>query len=73
VTPNPEIKLGSAEPLFNLEQAGLFMRSAPVPIAPPYDVHPDGQRFAMIRELDNEKTNRIVVIQNWAKEFDRQQ
>ena len=37
-----------------------------------YDIHPDGQRFLMIEELDTEESRpRINVILNWTEELKR--
>jgi hypothetical protein len=39
---------------------------------PNYDVAPDGERFLMIRSVENvSATEQIVVVQNWFEELER--
>ena len=38
---------------------------------PMYDVHPDGERFLMVRALEGSSPNRITVVLNWFDELER--
>ena len=39
----------------------------------PFDIHPDGQRFLMIKRLDSDQTlnSEIVVVTDWFEELER--
>ena len=42
---------------------------SPVPPVPSFDVHPDGQRFMMLRETTPTDRNELIVVQNWVEEM----
>ncbi len=61
------------EPFLVLGKARL-LDTAPfwsIPYRAHYDVHPDGQRFLMLADSENESRPRINVILNWFEELNR--
>jgi serine/threonine-protein kinase len=42
---------------------------SPVPPVASFDVHPDGQRFLMLRETTPTDRNELIVVQNWVEEM----
>ena len=56
VETEPSLKLGMPEPLFERQFFSLWGSQ--------YDIHPDGQRFLMIKSSASE-TNQINIVFNW--------
>ena len=59
---DPVFKMGAKKELFE----DKYMK---VPTHSNYDIHPDGNRFVMLKQLDLEGTFKIIVVQNWFKEL----
>ena len=38
-----------------------------------YDVTADGQRFVAVQNAENRSDAMITIVQNWIKEFDKQE
>jgi hypothetical protein len=60
-------------PLFTDIEAGVSFQTGVLYWAPPYDGHPDGQRFVMIQPLGGNVATKITVVQNWLRQFERQE
>ena len=56
---NPSLRMTQPQVLFD----GDYRSS--------YDVGPDGQKFLMIRSVDEPLPTRINVVQNWFEELER--
>ena len=66
VTTEPAFEAGSPEE--------LFTRSYAVRIGRMYDIHPDGQRFLMVKPAETTEEgsrNDVVLVQNWFEELER--
>ena len=68
-----KVALLQLEPFLVLGEARLFdtVRFWNVNYRAHHDVHPDGQRFLMLAESENESQPRISVILNWFEELKR--
>ena len=63
VTPGATLTLGTPEPLFSIAgYRGARNRQQ-------YDVSPDGQRFLMIKLLDDGQQAQAVYVENWFTEL----
>ena len=65
VTTEPAFEAGSPEELFTGSYA--------VRIGRMYDIHPDGQRFLMVKpaETAEDLGNQVILVQNWFEELKR--
>ena len=63
------------DPLFSVDQTNLIIPSAPLSVGVPYDVTRDGQRFVMVRPSGQaeDPTPKIIVVENWSKQFEKRQ
>jgi len=60
----PTFKAGKARLLFEGHYENLSWE-------PNYDVSPDGQKFLMLKSLDNAPPNQINIVLNWYEELKR--
>jgi hypothetical protein len=71
IATRPTFQAEVPQALFTASDAGVSFQTLGPYYAPPYDVHPDGDRFVMIQSAgDNETSATITVVQNWVKEFE---
>jgi len=63
VKTNPAFSLGRSADLFSAAEFRAH------PLAPQYDVSPDGQRFLMIRGATRSGIDRLIVVENWFEEL----
>ena len=66
VRTEPAFEAGSPEELFTGDYARTVGRM--------YDIHPDGERFLMIKPVetaDGVERNDVVLVQNWFEELKR--
>jgi hypothetical protein len=63
------------QPAFSAGKPQVLFEGSWLPTAissPNYDVSPDGQRFLMLKAVDEDPDARqIVVVQNWLEELKR--
>ncbi len=65
ITTEPTFRAGTPRLLFE----GSYRRSAGA--AASYDVTPDGQRFVMVQETEDQEASQINVVLNWFEELKR--
>jgi serine/threonine protein kinase len=63
VKTNPAFSLGRSAGLFSAAEFRAH------PLAPQYDVSPDGQRFLMIRGATRSGIDKLIVVENWFEEL----
>ncbi len=68
VTTGSVFQADKPEPRFTAEEADVFLSSVSGTFdAPPYDVHPDGDRLVMIAAAEEAV---LVVVENWSAELE---
>ena len=65
----PDFSMGPPRKLFTGDEIGVPKSFGVEDFDPLYDVTPDGQRFVVVRNVDEGETPTITVVQNWIKEF----
>jgi hypothetical protein len=65
----PRFKPGTPQSLFTGDQVGVVLHDASAGFHSIYDVTPNGQRFVVVRPVGEPA---VKVVQNWIKEFERQ-
>ena len=71
---DPTFQADSPHSLFTAEEAEVVFFIPAFFSAPPYDVHPDGEKFLMVRTVvDEESPPTITVVENWFREFDERE
>ena len=71
VRTDPTFQADSPHSLFTAEEAEVSFETGGPFNAPPYDVHPDGERFLVVQiVVDEESPPAITVVENWFREFE---
>jgi hypothetical protein len=65
MTPDPNLSVGTPQPLFDVTAYGVSGN-----FGPGYDVTPDGQRFVMIKKSEKPEVELVIVL-NWFEELKR--
>ena len=71
---DPTFRTDAPRSLFTAEEAEVSFESTGPFGAPPYDVHPDGEKFLVVRTVvDEENPPAITVVENSFREFDERE